>query len=49
MLPSAGFIDGKGTSQRQERCQIGIHKKGRPKAAFADASAALRQPRDQKV
>jgi hypothetical protein len=27
----------------------GTHKKGRPKAAFADAMTALRQLRDQKV
>jgi len=27
----------------------GVHKKGRPKAAFADATAALWQLRDQKL
>ena len=35
--------------QRGERRPSGAHKKGRPKAAFADATTALRQQRDQKL
>jgi hypothetical protein len=49
MPPNACWIERNGTSQGPDRRQTGVHKKGRPKAAFADASTALRQPRDQKV
>jgi hypothetical protein len=30
-------------------CASSIHKKGRPKAAFAESTAALRQRFDQKL